>query len=386
MIAIFAALSVATTLPTKSHVDDLRQNTRDIITDMLNASVGHRLQYHCNGGRLSKTQQTELCKLAKTASSKLSSIHRKQQAITKQIEDYAGDDWDKLFGKTRLWRKASADVGTTLLYKTEADFWTAIACIQPRPGAELKDIIKKCGSNTPSANLMAARAYAGLASIDPAAKQKAIELLNRIFLSSAVEPSILFRAEALKFEIESDPDPKLIKDVYASLNKSAFADDFELNVRLAMSLLRSRDNSILEKTLDKWPATEPFIGNIVLAGLSKEYADNTLTKETLCKKTPLEITLAVTATKDKHYRDYEKVLMMILTCKKFQTPTIIFFIAQAQQQFAPEDAVENYLLAAEIRKQPIPAISSQPPQISHAMQLCSCANFTNRKKYPGNIL
>ena len=86
LIAFFATSSYAEILPSEKDVSDLQQDASDTIGQMLNVSIGLRLQYHCNGAQLSKAQRTELCELATNASSKLSGIHRKQQAITKLID------------------------------------------------------------------------------------------------------------------------------------------------------------------------------------------------------------------------------------------------------------------------------------------------------------
>ena len=192
LISIFSIASpssLADSLPTQKQIATLSSNANDAISQMLGASIAERLKYHVNS-TLSENDAKRLCDLAKEASAKLASISRTQKKMLQKIEAYEGDDWDDLFGKTGLWRKASALQQITARYKTQMDVWQAISCGRPQNESKLR------------------------------------EKLIPISTGTSTTPALELGKNLLRQETSQTPDAKTIKEIYATLKKSKLSNGF----------------------------------------------------------------------------------------------------------------------------------------------------------------
>ncbi len=130
-LALSAAVSSADVLPTAEDINSLSRRANLAAAAFTADSFELRMKYEYSGAFLKQEDRENLRKIAQKAGHDLGAVAEEQKQLKQQIEDYQGDDWDRRYGSTCLWRKLSADVYKTLLYKCQTDFYLALTYKQP---------------------------------------------------------------------------------------------------------------------------------------------------------------------------------------------------------------------------------------------------------------
>lgn len=287
-VSVIALISIASVCwaepPTQEQIEKPAKQANSTINDFFKDTLQERLTWH-----YTSAAPRSLYEKAKLTYKMLDEIHTQQRSLVKQIEDYEGDDWDKLYGETNLWQQASFYAQLTQLHLQTVDHWQTIA-----------------GDNK-----------------DPEDKYNT-------------------RAQELyECETQEHPDSDKIKEAWSNFKEDDLRNDFELNARFALVLLKTGDDSILKEVTEKWPLYKTMLGNIILTDIYNN------SKQPLKNRTMTEIELAAGNVTPNNYETYKSLLNKIAEIEKFQTPDILINIANAQQEIAPHKAINNYLLASE---------------------------------------
>jgi hypothetical protein len=121
-----------------------------------------------------------------------------------------------------------------------------------------------------------------------------------------------------------------------------------LNVSLALmeiKLPEPHDTRLLKVVTDKWPGLKSILGAFVLDRLYRLRAQGRLDADSLQKRTPLEINMALAAAAKDAPR-HADLVEKISSIKKFQTPLSMYVHAEAIADTDPPAAIKNYIKAA----------------------------------------
>ncbi len=129
---------------------------------------------------------------------------------------------------------------------------------------------------------------------------------------------------------------ELLKRLFAQVESSRCADDFELHLRLAFLAMRLGETELLEKVIEKWPQAEDFTGGVILSGI----ADRTAGGLDAEKISVFEVQLAAKAAWQNGIEAYKGPLSRLCKIEKFQTPLLLYVTAMAYAESSPAAAVE----------------------------------------------
>ena len=111
--------SFETALPTAADIGTRAQTAHKIADSFMQQTANLRLSYHYNESFTDPADRGQLLTLAQKASGDLQRIFQTQQEDIFRIENYDGSDWDRLDGRTGLWRKLRLDGQETLWLKAQ---------------------------------------------------------------------------------------------------------------------------------------------------------------------------------------------------------------------------------------------------------------------------
>jgi len=328
--------------------------SRRIADEFMTAGIELRLGYEYGECFLRSSDQQKLLALAQKASLELQKIYESLRGKKEYIENYEGDDWEKLYGVTGLWRKIFDDAQQIRWFKCRIDYFVALASEPERKGRILRDIIADCesldaDSKQPEIQLIKALALMLLAGSDIICRDAAGDTVETILQSCEPTDEIYFEAAILKFKLEGSANQRLLDSLTAQIVRSGCRDNFELNLKLAFLQSRLGNADLLAKVLTKWPTAENFVGEVILldaAGRLNEKA-----AKWLKDKSVFEIELAVKAAHRSGAAQYRSFLKKACGIEKFQTALVFYVSAEAHRQCCPDDALEYYILAAMARQQ-----------------------------------
>ena len=241
-------------LPTEESLKQSAQASEDIVNAFMQQSMPTRLSYEYSGSFLTENDRKKLFELAKKSSARAESILLEQKKQLATIEEYEGQDWDKLFGETGLWRQAFANTQTSMWLKCRIDYFAALAANGKDKAQILNEIVRICKSGEP--------VFSGAEG--QLLKVQALELTG-LKTNQAYEPILtrpdlteraFIQATLLKLKNNSKSDSEEIKKLWHRLSQSEFSDDFELNVQAAFLQCRNGRGEILTDIVEKWPASE----------------------------------------------------------------------------------------------------------------------------------
>ncbi len=129
-----------------------------------NEGLESRMQFELSGRLLSEKEKMFFCGLAANARKQIDLLVEQQQSLLKQIEQYEGADWEKLYGSTGLWRKLAASIEKTKLNKAQIEYHIALVCDDSQKQKALEEILSQLQS--PSADLMKAKVLCALSRLD----------------------------------------------------------------------------------------------------------------------------------------------------------------------------------------------------------------------------
>jgi hypothetical protein len=207
MVVFFfpACADSSDTLPAAEDIEALAGDVRLTTETFMQQSFKLRMGYEYSGKFLVQDDRENLHKLAKSASDSLAAIAKRQNRLKQQIEDYQGNDWDKRYGSTGLWRKLSSDLYITNLNKSEIDYYLALT-VEQSPlnktimGVREQIISLDTAERSANSQLLRAKILA-LAKIDSAWQILAMDILNSLMAQPGVPDPIYFQATIEKIKL-----------------------------------------------------------------------------------------------------------------------------------------------------------------------------------------
>ncbi len=345
-------------------------------TTFFGKSLTLRLAYEYAGRFLSAADKTQLHDLALGASQALGQIQEDQSRIKADIEAYEGDDWDRRYGVTGLWRKLHSDVAYTTLLKCRVDYYLAIASGQEQRQTILEDIISTLGKGNrdmPSRGLrlLTAQTLVALGSMtepagptEPSGEVRASQILNGLldeYLAQAIAPDrIYFDAAMLRIALNRSATAEQLAELTLLLDRTSLADDLELNLRLvftcfSLSLNPQYGEEVLNRTVKKFGRAKNFLARTILDDMTRLLRENRFTEDergnNIRQKTPGEIALAVEYAMQKDCGGYGELFERLCEIPGTQRPLVLFAAAQAKADNADPAAVEYYLRAARAQQE-----------------------------------
>lgn len=362
-VAGFAA--GADELPDATDVTSLTTRAEAVFNKFLENSLTPRMYYEYTSNSDCGELKEKLFSLASDTSIELQEVYELQKKTKEAIEAHEGMDWDSRYGVTGLWRKISSDIKRTLWHKCRANYYLATASDKDSREWLLRGIILMC---TPAetafapaeAELLKIRADALSTKDADLSKSRTRDSVRQLLEQKNLSNNVYFDASILLLQNEDGFMPARLTYLAEKLTKSAYANDFEKNLKLSFLGLRGQRSDLLEKVCARWPGAETLVGRIVLSELSCEKSEEKL-KAAILTKTPFEIDLAVMATRKKDANsaetvgagaeNYKTLLKTICRIEKFQSPVALYITAQGHVDSEPANAIGYYMRAATKQKE-----------------------------------
>jgi hypothetical protein len=336
--------------PNAEDVAQLAEKAKLIADTFMQESFRLRMQYEYSGKFPNESDKEQLGKLAKKAGDELQAVANKQVQLKQQIEDYQGDDWDTRYGVTGLWRKLSDDLYKTILRKYQIDFHVGLASSAAQRNRTLLNIVDEMESldlpALPEAcQLLKARIFTVLGHSDFAYKAMAAKELNALAARSDVRHSTLLRTTIERIKLADQVEPNQLQTIADELAQSNSADDIELVLSFACLARKLNQPEVFQKTVQLWPQTEDFLGQLALLELSAQSEQQELTEQVLQQRSVFEAELATQAAWKDKPRKYKMLVNNLLSMERFQTPLILYVAAAASSESSPAQGV-NLLIKA----------------------------------------
>ncbi|HUV40531.1 MAG TPA: hypothetical protein VMW23_01930 [Sedimentisphaerales bacterium] len=330
------------------YASSLAGSAKYTVDTFLRDSFGPRIEYEYHDGLAHDTDRENLRELAANACERLSAVAEKQKQLKQQIEDYSGDDWEIKYGATGLWRKLSADICTTLLYKFQIDYFLALTYDHPQKNDALRNILVeiqalKAASLPPETRLLKARILSQFARTAPVYQPMAVKQLDQFGLSSNITTHI--QAATEKIKLLGCGEPQQIKTLIGLLEQNGLDTDLELLLPLVL-IQRRCDSQGFEQTVKTFPQLQPLLGRLLLADL----AGQDFQQQDPGQPGVFEAELAVQVIWEKGPHDYKAVLEQLSSTAKFQTPLILYVAGMAFAESAPAAASELLVKASNLQK------------------------------------
>lgn len=298
----------------------LSEDTVKTYQEFVEASVQLRLGYDYKNKFLTDQDRQSLHDMAIDTEKKLEQIHASQSRLLELIEDYEGDDWEKKFGKTGLWKRLKKNIFSTIVFQSEVSFYKNL-CVDSQLQVDNSKIsLEKLELYGQSDNFYVKLIKAKFNSLfDPA---KAIEIMNEINREILIgEQACIYDVEINKIRI----DAGLVVDVNAVRNAVQTCGEFETGIKGAFLLGRLGDMSALQQIIEKYSQSEFFVSR-----LSYHYiADLIESNEPLDKVTLFEAELAAKyAIAEQDIKKNEDVMTALIGKNRFQNPAVYYAAAK----------------------------------------------------------
>ena len=351
LCAVLAGGSV--TQPSGGDAVGLREEAYQTIEDFYEQSLSLRLKYDYAGTFVSGEHKSKLLTLGKDADLKLAEVYDKQRHLRADIEAYDGDDWDKLYGVTGLWKSVYANEFETLWLREQVGYYIALALPEQKRLKVADSIIGWCESDknrfkNAQTKLLKAKASALIGIGSKGYRQQAMKIVEDLANSKDYD-EVYFHAVLLRFDVVGDVNRTLLTEMAERVAQGELSDDFELNVRVAFAGLKIGETKYLDEVISKWPGAEKLIAEIILDSLSHLEKNGKLKDDLLARQSVSETHLALNSVIEKSAGDYIRLLERLDRIEKFRCSLLSYALAQAYVNDEPVLAVEHYIAAATTR-------------------------------------
>ncbi|MBN1816901.1 MAG: hypothetical protein JW828_06045 [Sedimentisphaerales bacterium] len=395
LIFVPAALVHSQDVPDPDAIIQMEQESIRITEQFLRDTLEIRLRYEFGDRFLGRQDRETMQTLARRCRERLQEIHHLQSAAKEFIEAYEGDDWDARFGDTGLWRKLHSDAGRTAWFLCQTNYWFALSADAAACQTELRNLLESCRQNAErfdphQALLLTAQAQIQLARQDfgylRQAEQTLLELLTRYAENRNLPDAAYFQAVMLRLKMDGKAPADQIVRIRSALSKTKWANDPELNIRLAFLELRSGEPSEQRVTeiVNRLPGIQPLIATTLLDDLTCRFQENTLTPSDLQPMASLSFGLALQQACRDEPEKHIGLLEHLSQLSSSPRPLLHFALAQAYRTANPEKAIAQYVLAATGQKQKadpqldVPAVALAAAAARQAYQLY----FTDESRAP----
>lgn len=349
---IFAFTSgFADSIPTAKDIGNLVKEADQTAKTFMQESFGLRMSHEYDGGFLDPNDKQNLRNLAEEAGLRLQTIIDNQKALKQQIEDYTGQDWDKLYGTTNLWRRFSTDMYRANMNKCEIDFYLALSADKPQRNTIARDVLSRLDSlqqihYATYVQFLNARTLALLAHTDSRYKLLAKKEFDQLGIRSDMLHTTVFKIGVERIKLLGETEAGQLDKLAGELSRSDCADDPEVVLPLVFLARNLKGHQAFEKTVNLFPQTKGVLGSVILFNLSSRVRQHLSTEQTSVFEAKLA---AYTAWKD-NTKKHPLVLNYLAQKNRFQTPLILYATAAATADSSLKKALTLLIKASRLQK------------------------------------
>ena len=357
----------AAQLPGADNVENLSQASAAAFDTFITQTFALRAQLEYSGTLTEPGSGQKISASAKTATNSLAIILKSQQFIQRTIEQYEGDDWDELFGKTSLWRATVATVRQTQWRICVVDYHHAIASTDEKKQELLKKVIEKTNQNSDySANEKKLLNIRAVSALTPKKNTDiTIRSLDSLIASSGIDNEVFYQAVIMRMKLAQCSNPARITSLANSLKNSGLKNNFELLFKLAMEELKAGSDTIIRSLAARHRPAAHIAGRVILNDIAAKTSTTELLTITLKTKTPAEAFLAAAAGIKEQNGKYAAVFNRMCKIEQFQSPAAYLAAAVSCRRTQPQQAVIYYMTSAQNAKDATdPLTDMTPPDIA----------------------
>jgi hypothetical protein len=347
IILIFAA-SCSSVADVRQDLDSLANQARYIADEFMQQSVELRLGYEYRQGFTSDADAQSLRQLARKATSELEDILRQQEKMKKQIENYSGEDWDRRYGDSGVWRMLTVDICSTVVLRCQIDCYLAAASPQHEQAGILNNSLDQLSRLPESANVLLVKAdvYSLLGRSDQGSKELAAELYRKILIADKTPDEIYFPAAVAAQKLNPPESVQVLDELAARILRSKCKDNFELNMTLAFLQRRSGSTAVLAKAVRRWPQARVFVGRLILSDLMAQPSPR------VSGLSVFDVDCVAAAALQDNPAKYQNLLEAMSQTPDFQTGRILYAAAIANSEKSPAMAIELFIKASGAAREP----------------------------------
>lgn len=350
IIAIIIATSVMACASTEqSTVNKLTQASAATFDNFITETFLPRAQLEYAGRFTDPADAKKISTSAKTAVNSLKDILHLQQMTSQRIEEYDGDDWDDLYGKTSLWRNSVTAARQTSWRICIVNYHHALASTGDQKETLLKNVLDQTGDDSGFSinerNFLRTQAKWAIA------PEKNIDIticrLDSLIASSGIDNEVFYQAVIMRMKMSGRTNPQQLEALAESLNKSKLKNNFELLFKLAIEELKAGSDNLINTIAAKHPAAIDIAGQLVLHDIASTASNPQLLSITIKTKTPAQARLAALTASKKQNSKYAEIFEQMVIVEKFQSNAVYLAAAVSCRQTQPVKAVAYYLTSAE---------------------------------------
>jgi hypothetical protein len=334
-------------LPTATDVENLSQACAAAFNAFITESFLPRAKLQYSGRFTDPQDARNISALAKKTAATLAVILQSQELIRRDIEQYDGDDWDRRYGNTSLWRVSIAAAQQTQWRICVVDYHHGIASTGKKKELLLRYVIaqtnKKTDFHVNEKKLLNTRARWAAATEKKA--ENTIGRLDSLIASSGIDNEVFYQAVIMRMKLSSRINAQQLSALAENLKKGKLKNNYELLLKLAMEELKLGGDSIIRSIAARHRSVTDFAGRVILDDIISNAGNRQLLNMTLKTKTPAETQFAaLIAIKEKHPK-YAAAFKQMSSIAKFQNDVVYLAAAQSCCKTEPLKAIDFYLQA-----------------------------------------
>jgi len=257
---LFSFLSIANSnLPTADDINAITLKANEIINRFWLDSFELRMHYEFAGKILKENDRLKLSELSENAAHDIDKIIQKQQKLNELIENYEGDDWEKRYGQTDLWRRLDYSYLKAKSDQCLIDSYRTLSTEASQRDEIIKQVILRV-KEIKHSFISKARALALIAVLKPEYKEAALKELGYFIFYSDIYRPIAAKIEEIK--LQNSADPCEIRAQIETIEKYYSGDYKELLIQLII-LQRKHDFDSYIKTIGRYPGIKSFFCQLI---------------------------------------------------------------------------------------------------------------------------
>ena len=363
--------------PTALEVNKLSLEARTVVESFMRESFMLRMQHLYSERSLSDEDRSKLYELAKEASEKLLVVVQAQQNLKEQTEKYEGEDWDRRYGETGLWRRLFSDIYTTSASRCAIRQYLAIAAEEPEANTILQQVLSQIDTlagqyDTGYLQYLRARTLGLLSEQKPAFQDEAKDAFSRLTERSDVSEATAFQIAIDRMRFVRTPEQEQVNKLRKVLISSEPKNAPELVVSLAIAQKIIGDWDGIEETLSQNAIAHDAFSRLALSDLEDRLSRGILD---LDKVTLTEVELAAKAAGSHGPKAHMELLRKFAGNGRLHTAAVVYAYAQAVKEDNPSEACEKLIEASKLhknKKNKQPAVSSEKIAREAVSLACSC--------------
>ncbi|MFA5553939.1 MAG: hypothetical protein WDA68_05190, partial [Phycisphaerae bacterium] len=310
---LFCAVNIqADKLPDADSINRLIELARISREAFFKDSFRLRMKYQCSGDLLRENDRLELRRLCERTISDLVLIEQQQKKLQQQIEDYQGDDWDRRYGTTGLWRKIAYENQAAGLNICEINFYYALTYTSPQKQQHL---------------------------------QAALDDLKKL------EKDSVHRFELLQARISAAlGQPQQFERILTDLVEGSGREDAEIILTLAFLQRRQQQFDSFGKTLELLPQVIDFAGELIFDEIDFNYKNGEPAEQIAENLNPIEAQLISKQITHKQPCSYDKLLEAMINRKNLCLPAVLYAAGLYISEDNPKKACQLLIEAARLQQ------------------------------------